>query len=79
MKVVHINMSRKAGGASIAASRHSEAMCRAGIDSSMLTLEDLTGGTACTGLSALSDSCAPVSGWILIPWLRRPMRSICIG
>ena len=44
MKVVHINMSRKAGGASIAASRHSEAMCRAGIDSSMLTLEDLTGG-----------------------------------
>ena len=44
MKVVHINMSRKAGGASIAASRHSEAMCRAGIDSSMLTLEDLTDG-----------------------------------
>ena len=44
MKVVHINMSRMAGGASIAASRHSEAMCRAGIDSSMLTLEDLTGG-----------------------------------
>ena len=44
MKVVHINMSRRAGGASIAASRHSEAMCKAGIDSSMLTLEDLMQG-----------------------------------
>ncbi|MBP5382230.1 MAG: hypothetical protein J6Y45_02640 [Bacteroidales bacterium] len=44
MKAVHINMSRRAGGASIAASRHSEAMCKAGIDSSMLTLEDLMQG-----------------------------------
>ena len=44
MKVVHINMSRTAGGASIAASRHCEAMRKAGIDSVMLTLEDIMDG-----------------------------------
>lgn len=44
MKVLHINMSRRAGGASIAAFRHSEAMCRAGVSSDMLTLDELLEG-----------------------------------
>lgn len=50
MKVVHINMSRRAGGASIAAFRHSEAMIRAGVDSEMLTLDDLLRGRPLRGL-----------------------------
>ena len=44
MNVLHINMSRRAGGASIAASRHNEAMRMAGVSSDMLTLEDLLKG-----------------------------------
>lgn len=38
MKIVHINYSDSEGGAAIAASRHCEAMRRAGIDSHMLVL-----------------------------------------
>ena len=44
MRVLHINMSRRAGGASIAAFRHSEAMCKAGVLSEMLTLDELLDG-----------------------------------
>ena len=44
MQVLHINMSRRAGGASIAAFRHSEAMRRAGVSSDMLTLDELLEG-----------------------------------
>ena len=39
MKVVHINFSDSQGGAAIAAYRHHEAMCKAGIDSNMLVIE----------------------------------------
>lgn len=44
MKIVHVNMSCASGGASIAASRHAEAMRRCEADARMLTLDDLLEG-----------------------------------
>ena len=55
MQVLHINMSRRAGGASIAASRHSEAMRRAGISSDLLTLDELLDGKPLRALAYKAD------------------------
>lgn len=55
MQVLHINMSRRAGGASIAAFRHSEAMRRAGLSSDMLTLDELLAGKTLMALAYKSD------------------------